>query len=112
MVRDSEQGRAIGLSLGESVKVYADRAGLTSDQKLADAARDLLPDGVAMNRRLVQQLQRDEIALGNGVHELQLIAIARACRVPATWLGVDLHGSRDLSKLRNLLIVPSATRIA
>lgn len=99
-----EEGRVVGLSLGESVKVYADRAGLTSDQRLADAANALLPEWVGMNRNLIQRLQRDEVALGNGLNELQVIAIARACHIPETWLGVDPYESGQLSRLKDLLI--------
>lgn len=100
----TEQGRVVGLSVGESVKLYAERAGLQNDQRLADAAAELLPPWVTMNRNLIQKLQRDEVSVGEGANELQLIAIARVVGVPETWLGIDPYESGDLSRLKDLLI--------
>lgn len=99
--RSSE--RIWGATLQESLPLYRKRVGLRSHQSLADAAGGLLPPWIAMNRRLVQGIETGEYTLGDGVNELQIIALAQACMIPPSWLGVEVDESVELSKLEALL---------
>lgn len=95
--------RIWGATLAEALPTYRKRVGLRSHQSLADAAGGLLPPWIGMNRRMIQGIETGEYTLGDGVNELQIIAIAQACMIPPSWLGVEVDNSVDLSKLEALL---------
>lgn len=103
---DGGRQRIEGLSLGRTIHEYADQVGLTSASKLSDEANRFLPDyqGLQFDRNKMQDVLRDRVSLGHGLNEVQLLAIARALRVPETWLGVDPYASGALSRLKDLLI--------
>lgn len=102
--------KIVGLPPGAALEWYSKEVGLGTDQLLADAAREFLPreTGFAMNRNLVREVQSGEKTLGNGIGPVQMMALAKACGVPAEWLGVDMNAD-VLRQLKDLLTwVPAA----
>lgn len=99
--RRGRQERVYGMSIGSAIHYYRRNLGLSSHGALADAAARHLPEYVGMNRRLIQGIEAGEYTLGNGVNELQMIAIARALMIPPTWLEIDR--SADIKRLESLI---------
>lgn len=93
----------LALSLNERIYILRTRAGFASHQELADACRELLPNWITMNRRLIQQIEKGEIPAAE-VNDLWLMAIAVACGANAeTIFGVTPDDSGDVAPLLSLL---------
>ena len=87
------------LSLAEMVRVMRLRAGFTSHQALSNAARAYLPEWVAMNRRLIQQIEKGERHAAE-VNDVELLAIAAACKQdPVAAFGIVPGDSPDIDPL-------------
>lgn len=98
----SEGPAEVALSLPELIYVLRSRAGFQSHDQLAIAAREYLPEGFSMNRRLVQALEHGDIPEGE-VNHFALLAIALACGKTVEVFGLKPGEVEDVDRLHTLL---------